>query len=52
MAITIVPILMIIVGILIYLMATERSKEIGRAMMWGGFIGLAIAYSSHMVHIG
>lgn len=51
MAIAIVPILMIIIGILIYFM-TEKGKEVGRACFWGGFIGLAIAYGTHMVHLG
>lgn len=51
MAIAIVPILMIIVGILVYLLS-EKGKEIGRGCFWAGFIGLAISYAQHMVHLG
>lgn len=53
MAIAIVPIIMIIAGILIFLMSDkDKGKEIGRGCFWAGFIGLAIAYATHMVHIG
>ncbi len=51
MAIAIVPLFMIIIGILVYLM-TDKGKEIGRACFWAGFIGLAIEYAHHMVHVG
>jgi len=51
MAIAIIPILMIVAGILIYLLS-DKGKEIGRGCFWAGFIGLAIAYATHMVHIG
>ncbi len=51
MAIAIIPILMIIIGILMYLL-TDKAKEIGRACFWAGFIGLAIEYAHRMVHIG
>lgn len=51
MAIAIVPVLMIVVGILVFLLS-DKGKEIGRGCFWAGFIGLAIAYATHMVHIG
>ncbi len=51
MAIAIVPVLMIIIGILIFLL-TEKGKEIGRGCFWAGFIGLAITYATRVVHIG
>lgn len=53
MAIAILPVLMIIVGILLYALTSKtETKEFGRAMFWAGWIAVAIAYSNHMVHIG
>lgn len=53
MAIAIVPILMIIAGLLLYVLTTKaESKEFGRAMFWAGWIGIALAYATRMVHLG
>jgi hypothetical protein len=51
MAIAIIPILMIVVGVLLYLMV-DKGKEIGRACFWAGFFGIAIEYAHHLVHLG
>ena len=51
MAIAIVPILMIVIGIMVF-MLSAKAQEIGRGCFWAGFIGLAIAYATHMVHLG
>ncbi len=53
MALAIVPILMIVVGILMFaLAANSKVQEAGRLALAAGLIGLAIAYATHMVHIG
>lgn len=51
MAIALFDVLMIVIGILIWALI-PKATEVGRAMFWAGFIGLAIAYSTHMVHVG
>ncbi len=58
MALAIVPILLIIIGIIIYAWAHRRTppagvwQEVGRAMFFAGFIGLAVGYAHKMINIG
>lgn len=53
MAIAIIPILMIVIGVLIYVLtAKAEAKEFGRSMFWAGWVGIAIGYASKMVHFG
>lgn len=50
MATAIIPILMIVLGILLYLLV-DKGKEIGRACFWAGFFGIAIEYAHHMTRL-
>ncbi len=52
-AVALVPILMIVIGIMGYLWQDKPDgKEVFRGCMWGGFIGLAVAYATTMVRFG
>ena len=51
-ALALVPTLMIVIGIIVFLWQDGDGREIGRGCFWAGFIGIAVAYSTVMVHMG
>lgn len=53
MAIAIFPLVLAVLGILVYVLASNgAAKEVGRSMMWAGFFGLAFALAAHTVRLG
>jgi hypothetical protein len=52
MLIALVPIIMLVIGLLLYATTNDPWKEFGRWLGLAGAIGLAIAYASHMVKLG
>ena len=53
MLIAIVPVIVAIVGALIYsLSAHPKVSEIGRLCFLAGMIGFCVAYASHTVRVG
>ncbi len=55
MLIAIVPILFIIVGIVLYVIAKDQQPklaEIARAIFWAGLFATAFAEIGHTLHIG
>jgi len=52
MLIALVPILMLIVGLLMYATCSDPWKEFGRWIGFAGAIGIAVAYATHMIKVG
>lgn len=53
MLIAIVPLLMIVVGVLVYaLSANPKVSEIGRLTLFAGLLAFALAFSGHVVSLG
>ncbi len=52
MLIALIPILMMIIGLVLFATASEPWKEFGRWLGFAGAIGIAVAYATHMVKLG
>ncbi len=53
MLITIIPLLVLFAGVLIYVLASgSKLVEIGRAMIWTGLLVTLFVMSHYQVHIG
>lgn len=53
MMIAIVPIIAAVVGLVVYALAsTEKPKEIGRALMWCGFLITLLVVAHFVVKVG
>ncbi len=53
MAIAIFPLVLAIVGALVYALSTNgKAAEVGRACLWAGLFALAFALASRTIHLG
>lgn len=53
MLIAYVPLLVAVVGVLVYVLASNgKAQEIGRAMLWSGILVTLFVEAGHVVHIG
>lgn len=52
MIIAIIPLLAVIVGLLVYVLASNaKTVEVGRALMWCGILVSLMANASHVVRL-